>query len=225
MPQLRNFQFDAICQPAQEVGGDYYDFFQLDENRLGVVIADVSGHGTSASFYMAEIKGMMLQLASAYLPPKTVLNELNKKLYHNIDRNMFITMIYGVLDIRKNTFNFARAGHNALLKIDADNQHHFMIPPGIALGLDAGNIFENLLEEVTVELNSAETLVFYTDGLTEAMDKNKECFGEERLLDCLLTHERQDVLQLRIDIIESLGEFMAGSQPHDDITMVLLHRF
>lgn len=224
MPQLANFQFDAICQPAQEVGGDYYDFFQLDEHRLGVVIADVSGHGTSASFYMAEIKGMMLQLTSSYLSPKNLLRELNDKLYHHIHRNMFITMIYGVLDTRKNDFHFVRAGHNALLKIDASCEHHFMIPPGIALGLDAGTVFDSLLEEVTVKLDRGETLVFYTDGLTEAMNQQKDCFGEERLLKCLTNHQLQDALQMRISIIESLGDFMAGSQPHDDITMVLLRR-
>ncbi len=222
MPQVNGFQFDAICQPAQEVGGDYYDFFHLDENRLGIVIADVSGHGASASFYMAEIKGMMVQLTSTYLSPKTLLTELNRNLYRNIDRNMFITMIYGVLDISTGTFNFVRAGHNSLLKIDADNCHHFMIPPGIALGLAPGEVFENLLQEVTFEIASGETVVFYTDGLTEAMNGTKESFGEERLLDCLLKQQRKDALKTRMEVLETLADFMKGSPPHDDITMVLL---
>lgn len=224
MPVVDGFCFEGICQSAYEVGGDYFDFFRLDETHLGVVIADVSGKGTSASFYMAELKGMMVQLTSVYRSPRQLLSELNRKLFGNIDRQSFITMIYGVLEIPAHRFVFSRAGHNSLLKIGTNGEHQFLTPAGIGLGLDPGDLFESCLEETALDLKPFETLIFYTDGLIEARNARQLEFGEEGLLRSCLAIGERNILQMRESILASLHGFMEGVQPHDDITMVMVQR-
>lgn len=224
MPKVDGFQFDGICQSAYEVGGDYFDFFDLGNNRIAIVIADVSGKGTAASFYMAELKGMMLQLSSNYLSPKSLMIDLNKKLYGNIDRRMFVTMTYAVVDIASKRITFSRAGHNSLLKIGVNGNHQFFTPSGIGLGLESGKVFDEKLEEISFDLNSNETLVFYTDGITEAMNHERDAFGEERLLQTIQAGKNGDVVQIREHLLDSLNQFLAGAPPNDDITMVLVKR-
>lgn len=222
MPQVKGFIFDGVCQPAFEVGGDYFDFFRLDENHLGIVVADVSGKGTSASFYMAELKGMMVQLTSAYRSPRQLLIELNRKLFGNIDRRVFVTMIYGVMEIAEKRFTFSRAGHNSLIKLGLNGDCQTLTPSGIGLGLDSGEVFEKYLEEVSLDLQADETLLFYTDGLAEARNIRQDEFGENRILQTCLSQKEKNVVKLREKILQSLEDFMEGAQPHDDITMVMI---
>ena len=223
MPQIPGFEIDGICRSAREVGGDYFDFFKLNKHQLGIAVADVSGKGTSASFYMAQIKGMMLQLTTSFDSPKTLLRELNHKLFGTIDRHAFVTMIYGILDVKRKNLIISRAGHNSLIKVEANQNHMIYTPSGIGLGLDSGIIFNRELDEVRIDLKKNDTLVFYTDGITEAMTTNGEEFGEERLLQAILKSKKKDVAGIRENIFESLEHFLNGSKPHDDITMVIIN--
>jgi serine phosphatase RsbU (regulator of sigma subunit) len=204
------------------VGGDYFDFFTLDNNYLGIVIADVSGKGTSASFYMAEIKGMMLQLTSRKLPPRQILIEINKQLYSHLDRRMFVTMIYGVLEISTRKLIFSRAGHNALLHIKNNGHYQFLAPSGIGIGLDSGDLFDRKINEMTLELDDRDMLIFYTDGITEAMNDKQEEFGEDRLLKCIQNHKNKQVQIQKEKLMQSIELFMNDSPQHDDITMVMI---
>ena len=222
MPEIPGFQIDGICQSAFEVGGDYFDFFELDNNQIGIAIADVTGKGTSASFYMAELKGMMVQLTTNYLSPKNLMVELNKKLFSNLDRQMFVTMTYAILDVENKRITFARAGHNPLLKIGVNGTHQFLTPSGIGLGLESGQLFKEKLEEITFDLDCTEILVFYTDGITEAMNLKLDEFGEERLLENLRGKKGENVIQMRKHLLKSLNQFLDGAPLHDDITMVLV---
>jgi serine phosphatase RsbU (regulator of sigma subunit) len=222
MPEIPGFQIDGICQSAYEVGGDYFDFFEVDNNLIGIVIADVTGKGTSASFYMAELKGMMLQLSSNYLSPKNLMIELNKKLFGNLDRQMFVTMTYAIIDIENKKMTFSRAGHNPLLKVGVNGNHQFLTPSGIGLGLESGQLFEEKLEEVILDLDCTETLVFYTDGITEAMNPKMDEFGEERLLETIKVKKGENVIQIREHLLKSLNQFLDGAPLGDDITMVLV---
>ncbi len=224
MPEMNGFQVDAVCLPASEVGGDYYDFFQLDDQHLGIAIADVSGKGTSASFYMAEIKGMMLQLVSQNLKPSELLMQVNKNLFSNIDRRIFVTMIYGILDFEKGRFVFSRAGHNSILHFTAHGKFNVITPPGIGLGLEKGNLFSQKIVEVPVGLNKGEIIVLYTDGVTEAMNPEQEEFNENRLIESIQSVRSSTVEQIRSKIINDITQFMNGQKQHDDITMVILKR-
>ena len=107
----------ALCVPAREVGGDYYDFFRLDDARLGVLIADVSGKGTSAALYMAELKGLMLSLSQTHASPRELLIEANRIIADHLDARSFITMTYAVIDLERGTMTYARAGHTPLIYV------------------------------------------------------------------------------------------------------------
>jgi len=222
MPEISGFQIDGFCRSAQEVGGDYFDFFDLGDNRWGIVIADVSGKGTSASFYMAEIKGMMLQLTGRQHSPAELLGQLNHYLHLNVDRHLFVSMIYGILDGSAQKITFARAGHNSLLYINSANTYQFLTPSGIGLGLDPGKLFQQKIEEVILPLSPGDTLVFFTDGVVEAMNRSYEEFGEERMVEVLLTHAQKNCLVQRKELMVSLEKFMDGQPQNDDITTIII---
>ncbi|UCF63296.1 MAG: SpoIIE family protein phosphatase [bacterium] len=220
MPQFDDFHIDGFCRSAQEVGGDYFDFFSLDDNHLGIVIADVSGKGTSASFYMAEIKGMMLQLAPRVASPKQLLKEINRSLFSNVDRHLFVTMIYGILDREDCEFRFARAGHNSLLYVGANGSNRLITPSGIGLGLNRGDLFQDKISESNVKLSPGDMVVLYTDGITEAMNENLEEYGEDRFMRFFIDH-RGAFSTYRKELIRTLEKYMGGQPQHDDLTMVI----
>jgi serine phosphatase RsbU (regulator of sigma subunit) len=222
MPTLEGYSIEGICRSAFEVGGDYFDFFPLEQNKLGIVIADVSGKGTSASFYMAELKGIMMQLTSDILSPKSLLIDLNQKLFGNIDRRSFISMIYGILDTSESTFTFARAGHNSLLTLAQNENHAFLTPDGIGLGLISGEKFMENLEETIIPIVKDDLLIFYTDGITEAMNDLKVEYGEERLLETCLKSRGKTVADIQKDILDSVDAFLGSCQAHDDQTMIVV---
>ncbi|MFQ5636771.1 MAG: SpoIIE family protein phosphatase [bacterium] len=225
MPVFPGFKFEGVCIPALEVGGDYFDFFTIDDSeKLGIVISDVSGKGTSASFYMAEIKGMMSTLVSVYESPKQLLEVLNKRLFNSFDSKVFATMIYGVLDVSRRTFTFVRAGHDSLLHLSALGQCKLMTPSGIGLGLDSGDLFSQYLEECVLQIGRGDNLLLFTDGITESMNRKKELFGEERLLSSLQGNGASfDAARIREKVFAEIETFVGETQQHDDLTMVVVH--
>jgi serine phosphatase RsbU (regulator of sigma subunit)/HAMP domain-containing protein len=222
MPEINGFDINAICIPANEVGGDYYDFFNLPGNKLGIVIADVSGKGTSASFYMAQLKGMMIQLAPEHNSPVSLLFELNQKLYSSLEKNMFITLIYGILDIQTQKLQISRAGHNSFIHIKRDKSYHIYTPSGIGLGLDRGEIFKSKLEQINITLKPDDSLLFYTDGITEAMNEKDEEFGEDRLLHAALESKSSGASRKSKTIQDQMNKFVGNNTPHDDITLIIV---
>ncbi len=177
----------ALCAPAREVGGDYYDFLPLADGRVGLLIADVSGKGTSAALYMAELKGLMLSLSRIHTSPRALLIEANEIIAHHLDSRSFITMIYAVIDRAAGTLTCARAGHTPFMRIAArgggERRVDVLAPDGMVLGLnlDRGERFERCLEELTLPIAAGDLFFFFTDGVSEAMDAEGSCFGEDRL--------------------------------------------
>lgn len=223
-PKCAGFTFDAVCEPAMEVGGDYFDFFEIGANRFGIAVGDVSGKGTAASFYMAEIKGMMSMLAYRHDSPKQLMCELNEKLYSNLEKTLFATMIYGLLDSEQHLFAFVRAGHTSVLHILADGKPETLTPPGIGLGLDSGALFKNTLVETEIRMQPGSKLLLFTDGITEAMNGNREEFGDERLLQIITGHAQLPPKKLRTKIFSEIQSFAASAVQHDDLTMVIVQR-
>jgi serine phosphatase RsbU (regulator of sigma subunit)/HAMP domain-containing protein len=222
MPNIPSIQLDAVCMPAQELGGDYFDFFAIDDSHLGIAIADVCGKGVSAAFLMAEIKGMMMQLTKNYFTPKKLMIELNRMLYRSIDRNSFVTMIYAVLDIPDKTVTFSRAGHNPAIKCGMDGKAEFLTPSGIGLGIDSGPLFEKNITEQSVSLNAGDIFLLYTDGIVEAMNHADEMFGEDYLLEILQRNHNRSAGAVKNEILTDLEEFLNGRMLQDDTTMVIL---
>ncbi len=218
----------AVCRPAREVGGDYYEFVHLGDGRLGVLVADVSGKGTSAAFYMAELKGIILSLGQIYQSPKRLLMEANRILATSLDARTFITMIYLVVDLEARTVTYVRAGHTPLIYLPANGQPpqtQILIPDGLVVGLQLDGIeelFEELLEERTLPIAAGDLFVLFTDGITEAMNEEFDLFGEERFSRLLEEHGHLPSEDLRERILGDVEAFVGDADQHDDMTIVLL---
>jgi serine phosphatase RsbU (regulator of sigma subunit) len=223
-PKLAGLGIADLCEPAREVGGDYYDFFILGPKLLGVLVADVSGKGTSAALYMAELKGLMLALSHTERSPRKLLIDVNRRLAGHLDNRSFITMAYAVLDLEAGTLTCARAGHTPLLMISGKDSH-VIAPDGMVVGLrlpGASERFEELLAEDTRPLLPGDVVVLYTDGITEAMDKTGELFGEAALARVLSANRHLDAAGIRERVLREVRSFVGDAEPHDDMTMVIL---
>ncbi len=220
---LPGLRVAALCLPAAEVGGDYYDLLPLSDTRMGVLVADVSGKGTSAALYMAELKGLVLSLSRIYESPARLLGEANRILAANMDPRSFITMTYAVVDTARRTMTYARAGHNPLIHL-SKGVTTVLTPAGLGLGMDRGERFEEILEEAEVRLESGDVFLFFTDGLSEAMNAREELFGERRLRDVLehVIDTESDEVELKDRILDEIRQFVGDAAQHDDMTMVIL---
>src|SRR5688572_20011356 len=205
----------ALCVPAREVGGDYYDFFPLSQNRLGVLIADVSGKGTSAALYMAELKGLVLALSQSYDSPRELLIEVNRIISEHLDSRSFITITYAVIDLQAGVMTFCRAGHTPLIFLPGPSSTlpsvQVLIPNGMVLGLrieGAADKFSELLEEERVDLSPGDVIVLYTDGITEAMNAESDLFGDTRLSRIVEEHGHLDSGELRERIMREIEAFV-----------------
>jgi phosphoserine phosphatase RsbU/P len=220
----------ALCVPAREVGGDYYDFFHLPGDRLGILIADVAGKGTSAALYMAELKGLMLALSQSIASPSALLREVNRIISENLDSRSFITMTYAVLDRPRLTMTYCRAGHTPLIYLPGPSSAasagvKTLTPDGMVVGLripGASEKFDELLVEDCIDLSVGDVVVFYTDGITEAMNPQSDLFGEGRLGRIVEEHGHLDSTELRERILREIESFVGGADQHDDMTMILL---
>jgi sigma-B regulation protein RsbU (phosphoserine phosphatase) len=222
---LPGLRVSALCLPAAEVGGDYYDLLPLSPTRMGVLVADVSGKGTSAALYMAELKGLVLSLSRIYESPARLLSEANRILAATLDPRSFITMTYAVVDTEARTMRYARAGHNPMIQFDAaTGLTRVLTPPGLGLGIDSGARFDEILEEAEVPLQDGDVFLFFTDGLSEAMNGRAELFGERRLRDVIESADRQgeDESALKDRILAAIRAFVGEAAQHDDMTMVIL---
>ncbi|MFC1554372.1 GAF domain-containing SpoIIE family protein phosphatase [candidate division KSB1 bacterium] len=219
----KNYRIEAVSKPAYEVGGDYYDFIKLNDHQWGIFIGDVSGKGTSAAFYMAEIKGFIQSFATIYHSPKKLLEKVNETLYSNIDRQSFISLLAAVIDVKKNKLTFTRAGHSPLGYCDpATNKWEFLKPDGMGLGLDKGEIFNNVIEEKTIKLSDGCTVFIYTDGVTEVFNEEGEEFGDQRLKQLLEECRNNGIRDYSKKILEEVNKF-SSNKLNDDITMIIIH--
>ena len=227
--EMPGLSVTALCVPAREVGGDYYDFFPLGDERLGVLIADVSGKGTSAALYMAELKGLVLSLSQIYQSPRQLLMEVNRIISENLDTRSFITMTYAVLDLARGTMTFARAGHTPLIYLpgagSVPQDAQILTPSGMVVGLridGAEQKFAELLEEEQLVIQGGDFIVLFTDGITEAMNHANDLFGEARLSRIVQEHGHLASGELRERILREIEAFVGGADQHDDMTMILI---
>lgn len=222
-PDFKGLDIAAKCYPALEVGGDYYDFVRISENKLGVIIGDVSGKGTQAAFYMTLTKGFLKAISKTSESPSEVLTLMNELFYDNVERGTFISMIYGIFDNDKKIFKLARAGHNpVIVRNSAQGNVEMLNPTGLALGLEKGIIFGKTISELEIKYSDNDVFVFYTDGFTEAMNKKQEEFTEERLLNSVHRLSELNAEEAISKIHNEVKEFIGKTPQHDDMTMVII---
>ena len=222
-PVTSKLDIAARCAPALEVGGDYYDFIDLGNQRVGVAIGDVSGKGTQAAFFMTLTKGFLNALAHVSNSPSAVLTQVNKLFYENVERGVFISMVYAIFDTKVRSMTLSRAGHNpVIMRKRKENNVQVVNPSGLALGLDEGKTFAKSIQEVKTSFQPGDLFVFYTDGFPEAMNKTLEEFGEERLLKTVEKYSEASAEQIMNGIFREMKDFTGKAKQHDDMTIVVV---
>ncbi len=221
-PRIPGLDIASRCAPAMEVGGDYYDFIDHGDGKLGVAIGDVSGKGTQAAFYMTLTKGFLKALGRGTASPTRVLSELNRLFYENVERGHFISMIYAVFDMQAMRVTFARAGHTPLMRRNAEGPVEVVQSRGMALGFERGALFDSAIEEITLDIRRGDVFVLYTDGYPEAMTRRREEFGEERLRSILQRQEGGSAAEILESMYRETRRFAGKAEQHDDMTMVVL---
>ena len=217
------FELDAAMTPAKEVGGDFYDFYMLDENRLAVTVADVSGKGVPAALFMVVAKTVLQNFAMA---AKTrgdfaeVVAHANDRLCEGNDQMMFVTVFFGVLDFRTGEFVYVNAGHNPPLVLRGDGEVSYLMPegkPDKPLGVMEGRAYR----QCSLTLAGGDMIFLYTDGVTEAIDETEELYGEERLKEELSRIDRNAPVSEMLGCLrESIKSFAGNAEQADDITML-----
>lgn len=219
-PKYEGLDISATFIPAFEVGGDYYDFFEISENKFAFVIADVSGKGISAAFIMAEVKGIFESLSKTSLSPKEILVNANQILKRTLDKRSFVSAAFGILDLKEEVLVLARAGHCPFLLI-RDGTAQDIRPAGLGLGLTYTPYFSNTLEETKIYLKENDVLVLFTDGITEAKNSVKEDFGERNFEKILLENSNLTAEEISNEVIKGVTLFSQNTTQHDDITLVI----
>jgi serine phosphatase RsbU (regulator of sigma subunit) len=225
LPVVRGAELAVAERPAHEVCGDYYDVVELGGGCVGVLVADVSGKGAAAAFYMAELKGIVQGAAGLTRSPGAFLARANEALAGSLGRHAFISAVYGVLDPGAGTLTFARAGHCPVIMARAPaygGGHWLLRAGGLGLGLDPGPLFRQTLHEQVVRLAPGDAFALYSDGLVEARNAAGEEYGYDRLADALCRHRAQPADALLATILDEHRAFI-GEGPHeDDLTLVVL---
>ena len=216
-PERQEFEVYATMNPAKEVGGDFYDFFLVDDDHLAVVIADVSGKGVPAALFMVIAKTLIKNHAQNRETPGEVFTQTNAQLCEGNDAGLFVTAWMGVLEISTGKFVYVNAGHNPPLLKRAGGQYEWLKSrPGFVLaGMEGIRYREN-----TLELMPGDTLYLYTDGVTEATSSAQELYGEERLQAALNEASELPVSQLLPRIKNCIDTFVGDAEQFDDITML-----
>jgi len=219
MPQAPGIDISAMTIPARVVGGDFYDFIPIGENKWGIVIADVSGKGVPAALFVALSRALIRSNASLYRMPDLIVKNTNTKMIELSRSNMFETLFYGVLDVKDMIFCYANAGHNPPFILG--NPYH-----GVSL-LKAQTFPVGIMPDMEIELKShhvkrGDTIILYTDGITEAMNTRHEEYGTRRLMDILRKHIDLSSSGLIEKIKQDIALFSGSAEQHDDMTMIVI---
>jgi sigma-B regulation protein RsbU (phosphoserine phosphatase) len=224
-PVVAGFRISGTNLPARIISGDYYDYIKLENNRFGIVIADVSGKGVPAGLLMAMCRSALRSVAPGETSPSKVLAAVNRQLFPDIREDMFISMAYGILDEATGKLTLARAGHDpALLYRRTTGKVELLRSPGLALGIDSGAVFERVTRDQEVDLNSGDCVLFYTDGVKEAVDPHDEEFGMERMSEAFRSAAPLGSEIVLKQMQEDLTHFTGVGPQMDDITLVAIEK-
>lgn len=221
-PEITDLDIYASMTPAKEIGGDFYDFFRLDEDRIGLVIADVSGKGVPAALFMAVSNTLLRSIALTKDNSRECIEELNRLICRVNVNSMFVTVFYGILNHRTGALDYTNGGHNPAYVLRGKNGElerlgHF---PNLVIGG-----FEDFsYKSESAQLDPGDSLFLYTDGITEAFDVKDEAFGDERLEDSLVELYHDDAKTIIEGVYADLGEFIGDRTQSDDITMLVVKR-
>ena len=216
VPVVRGLELAGVCLPAIGVGGDYYDYLPVPDERVGLVIADVSGKGIPAALLMAGLQASVRSLAHPGLTPCEVNRRLNDMLHQSTSASRYATLFFGLYDPRDRTLVYSNAGHFPPIHIGA-NGAAYLSQGGLPIGLMGGSLYG----EGRRELGIGDLLALYTDGVVETPNAQGEEFGNARLVELLTRHREAPLTDLLSIVIDEVARWGGGGPPHDDVTLVL----
>jgi sigma-B regulation protein RsbU (phosphoserine phosphatase) len=218
-PDRDEFSIHAVLNPAREVGGDFYDFFFVDEDRLCFCVGDVSGKGVPAALFMAVTRTLIKANAEDDLSTASIVTRVNEELVKGNTNYMFVTLFTGILNLITGELVYTNAGHNPSYILRAENDPHSLKERhGPVIGALEGLTYK----ETTIQLSAGDTLFMYTDGITEAHDHENQLFGDKRLFDFLISKENEDLEKLIPDLVTKVNQFEGKREQFDDITIMAL---
>lgn len=217
-PVVPRTELAGLSVPARQVGGDYFDFLPLSGNRIGLMVADVSGKGVPAALLMSSFRASLLSLDLDRDGPAATLARLNAFLYHSVEPGRFVTAFLAVLDPATGRLLYSNAGHNPPLLIKTDLDTHFLREGGLVLGLFGNSRYR----QAEVRLDPADLLVLYTDGVTEAADEDDDMWGEERFYSLLCRHREHSCRDIVGMVLDEVSSFSGRQGQTDDITLVIV---
>ncbi|MBK8380874.1 MAG: SpoIIE family protein phosphatase [Ignavibacteria bacterium] len=217
---IEGIEISGFYNPATIIGGDFYDVIKLTDKKMLVVVADVSGKGIPAALYMSKVQAMIQFAATIFPSPKEILIEVNKLIHQKIDKKSFITTIVALFDLENMTVRICRAGHNPVI-YSTNGKFQLLKNKGMGLGLESDKFFESHLEETEIKISENNLFVFYSDGLTEAMNLSREEFGTEKVLDIIKENRDNSCSSIQKEVISSVNSFRGNAEQNDDITLVI----
>lgn len=224
-PVVAGYEIAGLNIPARHVSGDYFDYLQISDHLWGVAIADVAGKGIPAAMVTSMCRAVLHMAAPGCTSPAAALRQLNQRLYPDVKEDLFISMLYLLLDTRNNEVTIARAGHDPPLIYRTDGHDVTQFdPPGMAVGIDSGNVFDRVLSDATVTLAPGDGILLYTDGATEALDRNDAEFGMVRLTQTLQANAPKGAEATVRAIADDVRDFADGMAQHDDITLIFIRK-
>jgi sigma-B regulation protein RsbU (phosphoserine phosphatase) len=220
-PEIEGYKIAARSTPAREVGGDFFDFINIGENKLGLVVADVTGKSVSGALVMSLSRSVFRMVSGNELSVGEIMIRANRQIKKDIKSGMFVALLYAVLDTQDRTLEMCSAGQTQPIHLLAETGEALLVetigdtfPLGILESAD--------YQGTRVQLSPGDKIVFYTDGIVEAMNKKEEMYGFERLLDVVQASHAMDADSLLTEIIGKVDTFAAGAEQHDDITVIVL---
>ena len=220
-PKGDDFEIYGSMEPARSVGGDFFDVVQLDHERVGLAIADVSGKGVPAALFMMSSRTLLKGSAIGNPEPAEVLREVNDLLTQDNDAAMFVTVFYAVYDRYTGRLTYANGGHNAPLLVRANGERSLLpLTAGLALAIVPDMEFQ----QDSIVLNPGDTVILYTDGVNEAMNRDHDEFGNDRLLELFAGGPPKSATEANDATFDAVNVFVAGAAQSDDITCLVLHR-
>jgi serine phosphatase RsbU (regulator of sigma subunit)/anti-sigma regulatory factor (Ser/Thr protein kinase)/transposase len=225
VPTLEGYEIGHLYRAAKEVGGDYYDFFSVDDRTVGVVVADVSGKGVPGSLVMTMIRTALRMEARGNRSASDVMAKMNAFVTEDMRKGMFVTMFYVVLDSVNRVVTYASAGHNPMILYRGGSRTtYFLKPKGIPVGIDVpdSELFKKTISVERLTLRQDDLLIIYTDGITEAMNPFREQFGEGRLLASIRKLGHLPATEFAAALDREIHDFTLGAPQNDDITLVAI---
>ncbi|HHS12595.1 MAG TPA: tetratricopeptide repeat protein, partial [bacterium] len=224
-PEIEGYEIASYYEAAKEVGGDYFDFVEVDKDTLGIVVADVSGKGVPGSLVMTMIRTALRTEARGNKNAADVLARVNDFVINDMKRGMFVTVFYLILDSQNRTINYASAGHNPMILFRGQTRKsYYLNPRGFPIGINLPDrtLFRKSIQSDNLWLREGDVLILYTDGITEAMDPKRERYGDERFLESIRRHGELKVDPLVDKLQDEIKDFTQGFAQSDDITLMAI---